>query len=74
MTYAESKEEIPDIDTFCCHACNCCNNDYYCPSECDLLIKARKIPYYRIVKCYSRHDGDMSKVIRYIKQTKVRYG
>lgn len=70
MTVEEAKQEIPDIDTFCGHACDSCNNDWYCPSYCDLLIKAHKIPFENILNCYARHDGDMYKVFRYIEQTK----
>lgn len=72
MTYKEAKEEIVDIDTFCRHACNSCSNDWYCPTYCDLLEKAKRVPFDRIIHCYARHDGDMAKVFRFIRQTKVR--
>lgn len=72
MTPEEAKVEIPDIDTFCRHACVHCNSEWYCPSYCDLLEKARRMPFDRIVACYARHEGDMAKVFRYIKQTKER--
>lgn len=72
MNYKKAKTEIPNIQTFLSRACNCCDNEWYCPTHCDLLEKAQKIPFYRIVKCYQRHDGDMKKVFRYIKNTKER--
>lgn len=72
MNYQEAKNEIPNTETFCRHACDRCNNDWYCPSDCDLLSKAKRIPFYRILNCYARHDGDMAKVFRYIKSTKER--
>lgn len=72
MKLTEAKAEIKDIDTFCHCACIHCNNDWFCPSYCEMLEKARRIPFYRIIACYARHDGDMAKVFRYIKQTKER--
>lgn len=65
--------DIPDIDTFCKKACNSCGGpeDWYCPTECDVLEKARKMPWEKIQKCYTRHDGDLRKVFRYIKQYKL---
>ncbi len=72
MTEQQAREEIPDIDTFCRICCdNCTSNDWYCPSDCEDLEKARKLDFDRIVKCYARHDGDLSKVARYIKTTKI---
>lgn len=73
MTVEEARSEIIDIDYFCKSACNCCTaNDWYCPTYCDTLEKARKISFERIVKCYARNDGDMSKVFRYLNQTKIK--
>ena len=71
MTYEKAKEELKDIDSFCHAACIACNNEWFCPSYCDMLLKAEKLDFDRIVKCYARHDGDMSKVFRYIKETKL---
>lgn len=72
MTYEQAKEELCDIDTFCKTACdNCTSNDWYCPSECEILKKARKIDFDRIIKCFASNNGDLSKVIAYIKQTKI---
>ena len=40
MTIEEAKEYIPDFDTFCRQACLCCNNEWFCPTYCDVLEKA----------------------------------
>ena len=66
----EAREEIPNIDSFCKHACINCSNDWFCPSFCDILEKAIKMDYELLVKCYARHDGDWRKVYRYIKSYK----
>lgn len=72
MTLDEAREEIGSIDYFCKCACNACTaNDWYCPTECGTLRKARQMDFDRIVKAYARHDGDLSKVFRYINQAKV---
>lgn len=73
MTYEQAKSELIDIDTFCRIACNSCNTDWYCPSYCDVLLKARKMNFDLIIKCYARNDGEMWKVFRYIKTPKRRY-
>lgn len=72
MNNKEALEELVDIDYFCKHACDTCTaNDWYCPSECEMLKKARKLDFDRIIKCYAKHNGDMCKVFRYIKNTKI---
>ena len=72
MTEQQAREDIPDIDSFCKWTCDCCqSNDWYCPSECETLEKARKLDFDRIVKCYAEHDGDLNKVCRYIRTTKI---
>ena len=72
MNKQEALDEIPDIDTFCRICCDrCTGNDYYCPSECDTLTKARKLDFDRIVNCYAKHDGDLNKVKRYIDSTPI---
>lgn len=72
MTKDQALEDIGNIDQFCHQVCNACtSNDWYCPTECDVLVKARGIGFNRILKCYARHDGDLRRVIRYIKSTKV---
>lgn len=72
MTVEQAREEIPDIDTFCRLCCNRCTaNDWYCPTECEVLQKARKLDFERIIKCYTKYDGDLQKVDRYIRATKI---
>lgn len=72
MTLEQAKEELCDIDTFCKIACdNCTANDYYCPSECEMLKKARTLDFDRIIKCFANNDGDLYKVFAYIKQAKT---
>lgn len=72
MTEQQAREAIPDIDTFCQLCCNYCeSNDWYCPSECDDLEKARQLDFNRIINCYARYDGDLRKVCRYIRNTKI---
>jgi hypothetical protein len=72
MTYEEAKEQIPDFESFRVECCNSCtSNDWYCPSDCEMLEKARKLDFDRILKCYAKHDGDLSKVAGYIKRTKI---
>ncbi|MBR2870156.1 MAG: hypothetical protein IKB98_02075 [Clostridia bacterium] len=72
MRIDKARQELIDIDNFCKKACDGCTaNDWYCPSECEMLTKARKLDFERIVRCYAYHDGDLCKVFRYIKQTKI---
>lgn len=71
MTLEEAKNEIPDFKWFakiCCD--NCTANDWYCPSYCPELKKASSIPFDIIQEKYARYDGDLSKVVRFIKNTK----
>lgn len=68
MTLEEAKEELPNIDYFCISVCDICTaNDWYCPSYCGVLEKARRMSFERIQKAYARHDGDLCGVIKYIK-------
>lgn len=71
MTLDDAKNEIPDFKWFakiCCD--NCTANDWYCPSYCPELKKASSIPFDIIQEKYARYDGDLRKVVRYIKNTK----
>lgn len=71
MTLEEAKQEIPNFKAFknwCCTRCTA--NDWYCPSNCDLLDKAEKMNFEDIQKSYARNAGDDVKVCRYIKQKK----
>ena len=68
MTIHEAKEEIPTISKFIATCCdNCKSNDWYCPTLCFELEKARLLPFDKIQQAYARHDGDLRKVCRYIK-------
>ena len=71
MTIEEAKKDIPDLDSFCYQACHSCNNDWYCPSYCDILKKARQMDFNRILKRYARNDGEMYKVLRWLKQARI---
>ena len=71
MTIEEAKEYIPDVDSLCRQACLCCNNEWYCPTYCDVLEKAARMDYNRILKCYARNDGEMWKVVRWIRQARI---
>lgn len=70
MTYEEAKVELNNFEDFCHMACNSCKSEWYCPSYCDVLEKASKMDFDRIIKCYARNDGEMWKVFRYIKYCK----
>lgn len=72
MTIEEAKEYMPDFDSFCKEACHSCTaNDWYCPDVCDMLLKASEIDYNRILKCYARNDGEIYKVLRWLKQARI---
>ena len=71
MTLEEAKEDITNFDSFVSYCCNrCTSNDWYCTSLCEVLEKAKRIPFDRIQKAYARHDGDMMRVIKYIRRAK----
>lgn len=66
------ENEFDNFKEFKLHVCvKCTANDAYCPSNCDLLEKARKMPLEIINQAYSRHGGDMQRVCRYIKQYRI---
>ena len=73
-TKVYNAEEFSNIDGFCNHCCACCTAmpDGYCPSDCDILEKARKMPFEKIVAKWIEHDGDIRKVARYIRQYNLR--
>ena len=71
MTIDEAIEHIPNFELYakiCCD--NCTANDWYCPSYCPELEKASMIPFNIIQEKYAQYDGDLRKVVRYIKNTK----
>lgn len=61
------------IDDFCNRICSACTAvpDGYCPAECMVLEKARKIPIERLKAAYERGGGDDWYVIRYVKQART---
>jgi len=69
MTLEEAKQECVDFDTFASEFCCACTAEDFCPSYCNTLIKAERI-FDRVLEAYARHDGDMRKVDRYIRQAK----
>lgn len=71
MTIEEAKEYMPDIDTFLAQACLCCSNEWYCPTYCNVLEKAKRMDFNRILRCYARNDGEMYKVLRWIRQARI---
>ena len=74
MTNEEAREEMPDFKWFRHECCEYCSNDWYCPSDCDFLVKARSIPFSKIQECYARHNGDWQKISSYIKRTHCKAG
>lgn len=72
MTLDEAKKVLPNFESFKIQCCLYCSNDWYCPSNCDLLDKAEKMNFEDIQKAWARNDEDIVKVCRYIKQKRVR--
>lgn len=72
MTIQEARKDLPDFEHFKSWACNCCTaNDWYCPSDCETLVKAWYMDFDRILMSYARNDGDPGKVFRFINYAKV---
>lgn len=70
MTREQAKEEIPNFDSFVHITCVNCANDWFCPTLCEALEKAKRLPLEKIQKAYARHDGDMLEVFRYIQKAR----
>lgn len=71
VTKEEAINEIPTFEIFAKVMCVGCNaNDWYCPTYCDVLEKASRIPFEIIQEKFAEHDGDLFKITRYIKETK----
>lgn len=66
--------EIKTIDDLYAHACVSCKSEWYCPTHCEWLEKAEKMPFEKIQKAYVRNEGDMRKVYRYVKNYKMKEG
>lgn len=71
MTIEEAKEYIPDFEAFRNEACAICTEEWYCPHNCEILSKATKMDFNRILKCYARNDGEMYNVLRWLKQARI---
>lgn len=58
---------------FCTECCNNCTAvpDGYCPSYCLILEKGALIPFEKIQEAYIRYDGDLRKVLAYIRRYKL---
>ena len=71
MTLEEVKVEMPTFGSFAQLVCdNCKANDWYCPTLCEELEKASRIPFDIIQERFAYHDGDLAKVMKYIRDTK----
>ena len=66
------KEEYGSLDNMCLEICNCCTAvpDGYCTGGCTTLDKMKTIGFDQLAKIYAKHDGNLLKVLRYIKTTK----
>lgn len=62
------KEELPDWDSFVIFACNNCSLEWYCPSYCTVLQKAKKLDFSLIQQSFHRNAGDPRAVFRYIRR------
>lgn len=71
MTIEEAKEYIPDFEAFCKEVCDNCGVYFYCRIYCNLLRKAERMDFNRILKCYARHDGEMYRVLRWLKHARI---
>lgn len=64
--------EVPtNFESFAKEACECCKEEWYCPSHCVFLEKAKKIPFELIMRSYIRNEGDFTKVARFIRRKKL---
>ena len=70
MTIEEAKQELPTFDSFADKFCNHCFNDIICNMDCKVIQKAEKM-FDRVQQAYARHNGDIVKVDRYIKEAKI---
>ena len=65
------EEKFENINQFCSFLCNNCETDGYCPSNCDFLEKVRKISFEKINNKWIEYNGDIKKLVRYIKQYRL---
>ena len=74
MTIEEAREQIPHFGTFrrmVCSDCPFTTKKFCLWHDCDEMNKARAMDFNRILKCYARHDGEMHKVLRWLKQARI---
>lgn len=71
MTIEEAREEIPCREIFEQEMCDYCGFDGYCPNMCAERLKLEKLDFERVIKSYARNDGEMHKVIRFIKDARI---
>lgn len=64
-----SGDFINNIARMICDECT--SNDWYCPSDCDLLIKLKKMDEDKIIKKYVDSQEDIIAVAMYVKRAKV---
>lgn len=56
------------IEEFCGYVCdNCTANDWYCPTDCKFLEKAKRYPIERINKAYEDCGEDEYRLYKRIK-------
>jgi hypothetical protein len=67
MTIEEAKEIMPDINWIFKNICHTCSNIDEC-ANCKLHKKASRIGYDNIIECFAKTDGNMKKVLRYIRK------
>ena len=63
-------EEFDTMRDFCHFLCDRCTNDWYCPTDCDLLEKVKRYPLERINKAFIDCEEDVVKLTRRIDQWK----
>lgn len=75
MTYDEAlekgKELLPDFETLVSIMCDNCRSEDYCPSYCDMLNKAKKIPFEKLQVRYQIAGEDPVKLCNYIRKAVV---
>lgn len=70
MTIEEAYADCPSFESFAYVCCVYCKSDRYCTACCDMLEKAKRMPFEKIIKSYAHNEGDIAKVARYIKRYK----
>lgn len=71
MNIEEVKNEISTFQEFVHAMCCRCGEDWFCPTICTWLEKASRMDFEKIQKCYTRNDGDIQKIYRYVMRAKI---